>query len=288
MRKTSKKNLKIAVATTIALFSLATVFTATIAWFALNQKVNSNATTLNAKQVNGRLNRIDIYELNDQLNPISNGAYVFKSTPTSTIFGDGTSKLVTIREFEQLDFDHPIMILFTLTDEYTSQVSGDMYVKGFTEVEDFLGATEDGEPLYELGSDSEMCRGQKEVTIEGETVEVDCYPLSSVVNFQCAHYSTSEYSNMTTGQPTINIPTSDITLRDSFVNFEEGADIDFESEPKIFESVKDDVIRYIVMVVNYDPDAVTAIYSTYLGDSTLEGTYGGQLFFTCDFGLEVF
>ena len=286
MRKTGKKNLKIAGATVIALFSLTTVFTATFAWFALSKNVNSSGATIEADPASGRLNKIEIYVPNDLEHPVVDNTYVFKNTPSSTIFGNGNSNNIYLGEFESLSIDHPILILFTLRHDFTSAVDGDIYVKGITEVDDFLGSTDSsGNPLYELGPDSYMCRGQKNIGTTSDPVLVDCYPLSSVINFKCAHFSSAQYNNLTNGKSTIDIPTNLVTLRESFVNFENGATVRFENEPKIFESEEGDVINRIAMIVNYDDAAVTAIYSTYLGEDIISD---GPLYFTCDFGLEVF
>ena len=58
----SNKSLKIFGATSVAIFSLTAVFTATIAWFALNQKVGSDGMSVKITDETGRLNKIEIYE----------------------------------------------------------------------------------------------------------------------------------------------------------------------------------------------------------------------------------
>lgn len=303
--KLNKKSLKIIGATSVALFSLVTVFTATIAWFALNQTVGSDDMSVRITDETGRLNKIEIYEYVETINkgteqdPVLN--YSFNNTPSAVIYGgsDSDEGYYQMGNFTPLDTEHHILILFTFQADFVSTTPGDMFIKGITNADGFLGATENGQPKYNLGSTSPtLKRGVKEVTISDSltgnsvTKTVDCYPLSSVVNFKGAEYSASQYSalktNSTTGR--IDIPTNSISKRAAFMDFATYGDgSDFTKEPTIFESAGEgETIKHIALIVNYDEDAIIAIYSTYLGNSILEENYGGDLYFTCDWSLEVF
>ena len=330
--KISKKNVKIFGATSIALFSLVAVFTATFAWFAMNKRVDSKAATINAKQISGRLNSIDVYTLEEEQYQ-KDGYYVFKNTPSSTIFGDDTNNnYVNLGVFDTLDTDHPILIVFALSETFSSQSQRDFYINGRTSAPGFLGRTKsDGTPFYTLGvapdpdpnastsseptsmaisassagvsynpEDDEdlvhyLCRGTKDIGSQ----TVDCYPLSSVINFKCTQYaqrSDFEKTVPNTEKKVLEIKNTGvdgIKLRDSFVNFSSGASVTFDQKPTIYYTTGVESFQYVAMVVNYDVDVVTAIYSTYLGNEKLEsevadGGYGGSFYFTCDFALEVF
>ena len=299
--KKTKKNLKIVGATSMALFSLVTVFTATIAWFALNQKVSSDGMSVMVTDETGRLNKIEIFEYVETLDKSGISNYSFNSTPSAVIYGgtETDEDYYQMGNFNPLDTEHHILIVFTLLDDYTSNTAGDMFIKGLTSAADFLGATENGQPKYNLGTTAPtLRRGSKDVTLKdpltGEEIEktVDCYPLSSVVNFKGAEYSSAQYSslknNSTSGR--IDIPTNTLEKRESFVNFAaSGEGITFKKNPIIFSSKGEgETIKHIALVVNYDEDAVIAVYSTYLGNRVLEEEYGGDLYFTCDWSLEVF
>lgn len=297
--KTSKKNLKIAGATSIALFSLVTVFTATIAWFSSNKRSETNGMAVKVNEYTGRLNKIEIYEYVETINkgtddePVNN--FSFNSTPSATIFGgEGIGdKTFTLPDYDPLDPDHPILILFTLHEDFLSKKPGDMYINGATGVDGFLGTINGGVPKYPLGPSCPLTLKTKTVDVDddGDTETVECYPLSSAVNFKCAHYSSDSFDELLDNSTSnrIDIPTSSITLRESFVNFAtSGEGITFKKTPTIYSAPGGNVdIQYVAMVVNYDPNAISAIYSTYLGDTTLEINYGGRLFFTCDWALEV-
>lgn len=296
----NKRSLKIVGATSIALFSLVTVFTATIAWFSLNQKVGSNGMTVRVKEETGRLNKIEIFKLDKRLDESTPVKYSFFDTPAATIYGEGADgNAVLMDDYNPLNPDNPVLILFTLENEFTSISAGDMYVKGISNAAGFLGETSDGAPKYNLGTTAPtLRRGSKVVTLydeiagENVTKTVDCYPLSSAVNFKCTQYSTTEYQTLTANSTIgrIDIPIDDsLKLHDSFVKPGTGDAIAYKKDPMIYSSLGgNSVIKYIAMVVNYDADAISAIYSTYLGNKTLEETYGGQFYFTCDWYLEVF
>lgn len=301
-RTLNKKNTKIFAATSLALFSLVTVFTATIAWFSLNKSIQGGGMKVAAADDVGRLNKIEIFEFDKVLDKSGVPHYSFYRTPSATVFGgEGLEdEYFLMGDYNPLHTDHPILVLFTLRGDFVSTVEGDMYVKGITTTPGFMGETLNGGPKYPLGPSSPMFRGtkdvEKEVVVNGETttqtVTVDCYPLSSAINFKCTDYSSAQYtsliSNSTSGR--IDIPTSSITLSESFVNFaSSGAGITFKNDPTIYSSPGDgSSIQYVAMVVNYDGNAISAIYSTYLGNAVLDNTYGGELYFTCDWSLEVF
>ena len=286
-KNTSKKNLKIVGATTAALFSLVTVFTATIAWFSLNHNVGASGMAIKVAKESGRLNRIDVHTLKAVTTKDGVPYYSFNREAITIFGGDGgTIANFSLGEYDPLNTDHPLLIIFVLRGEFTSVGADDMYIKGSTQTVGFLGATDsNGAPVYELGPGSPLCK-----TIEG----VDYYPLSSAVNFKCAHYSESDYQSILSASASdaIDIATSSITLKESFVNFATtGTGITFKQNPTIYSSPGGNTdIKYVAMVVNYDSNAVSAIYSTYLGNSMLEDedNYGGELHFACDWSLEVF
>lgn len=312
--KLNKKALKIVGATSIALFSLVTVFTATIAWFALNQTVGSDNMSVKITDETGRLNKIEIYEYVETINkgteqnPVLN--YSFNNTPSAVIYGgsDSDEDYYQMGNFTPLDTEHHILILFTFQEDFVSTTPGDMFIKGITTADGFLGATVNKQPKYNLGRTAPtLWRGSKDVPVinpstgevvtdpstgEAVTKTVDCYPLSSVVNFKGAEYSANQYNalktNSTTGR--IDIPTNSISKRAAFMDFATYGDgSDFTKEPTIFESAGEgETIKHIALIVNYDEDAIIAIYSTYLGNKILEENYGGDLYFTCDWSLEVF
>lgn len=325
MDTSKKKNLKIAAATGMTIFSLVATFTAVFAWFVQNHSIDASGMTIKVTAESGRLNKIEIFEyietiektsydeegnpvLDEHGNPVTFLTYSFDDEPSGSIYGgDGSfENSFLMGDYNPLSTEHPILILFTLEGGFVSTAANDMFIKGATTAAGFLGATnEQGLPVYKLGSVTSedpvgtktLKRGTKDVPVDPENPDgakktVDCYPLSSVINFKCTHYSSASYTKLINDSTAnrIDIPTESVTLRQSFVNFaSSGAGIEFKNEPLIYSSPGgNEPIQYVAMIVNYDGNAVSAIYSTYLGNSTLEETYGGSLYFTCDWVLEVF
>lgn len=311
--KLSKKTIKIAGATSIAIFTLVAVFTATIAWFSLNHTIESTGMSLKISNESGCLSSIDIYEFRKTLNkdvedPITHQTvqkkfYSFKSTPTATLIYNYTGTGAGVSPFPMGDYtplepDHPLLLVFNLTAQYTSTVSGDITISGYTDVggEDlsgFLGAIDDhGLPVYNLDNKTPTLRnGTKTISVDGADKTVGIYPLSSVVNFKCASYTNSDFNKLKVSDSEgshLDIMDGSIALKDSFVNSGVGSSITFDNEPTIFTSSGSGTFDCIAMMVNYDVSAIATIYSTYLGNDILEVDYGGALCFYCDWSLEVY
>ena len=70
-------------------------------------------------------------------------------------------------------------------------------------------------------------------------------------------------------------------------------DVDNEAESTSFknEAVWADftsgTVKYVAVVIDYYVDAIEYIYSTFLGDYTLEISYDYLIYFMCDWSLEV-
>lgn len=298
--KFSKKSLKIAAATSGTVFSLVAVFVATFAWFVARRDNSATGMRIKASEETGRLNKIELFEVISVAPKDGHPNYSFNRTPSATMDyswdedEDNSFSNFELGDYNPLSTEHPLLLVFSFNMEYISKTAGDVYIKGLSKVDDFLGETENGTPKYNLGTTSPTLRqGSKTITLEDETTKVvDTYPLSSAVNFKCAHYSFDGYDALleNSADERIDINPNDLTLKECFVNFVPASStITFKKKPTIYSSPGGDTPIYcIAMVVNYDSDAVSAIYSTYLGDSTLEGDYGGELYFTCDWSLEVF
>ena len=113
MRK-SKKNLKIFAATGVALFSLVTVFTATIAWFALNKNVDSNALRIVARQdESAYIGGVSMHRCLP--NESTNAKYAFKYAAAfkGTVGGVSVNEFV-LDDYSQLNTTQPVLLLFPL------------------------------------------------------------------------------------------------------------------------------------------------------------------------------
>ena len=301
-----KKNLKIAAATGMAVFSLISVFVATYAWFTALPNVEGNGISIMVSQdKTGRLGYVEIHECLSTETIGGQKTYLFDENPYTTLtynWADGTTSVTgntgnfPLGDYSPLLSDHPLLMVFAMLYPYTSVAEGDMYIKGATDVSGFLGSTNDnGDPLYTLGDQTATVFRKRDTSSS-----TDYYALSSVVNFRCADFDQDGYdalfvetADSTEQNPkhTINIGTNSLDKPKSFVDLNgEHGKPQFTKKPTLYSSLgTGKTVQYIALVVNYDSDAISAIYTTYLGDTTLYGAeYGGTLHFTCDWSLEVY
>ena len=104
--KKIKKNLKIALATGMAIFSLATVFSSTLAWFALNNTVEATGMSIRVKE-DGKAYKNGLTLHRCLTNESSANNLSFNHTPAS-----GTQ--YKIDEYSQLNTTQPVLLLFPL------------------------------------------------------------------------------------------------------------------------------------------------------------------------------
>lgn len=298
----SKRNLKIIAATGVALFSLVTLFTATIAWFALNQTVGSNGMSIKVKKMTGKLEFAEFHSLLDEggivdATETTPKTYRFKTEAEGRInysWGNNsasyTGNAFVMDNYSPLHQEHPLLVIFAFNQEYTSSSNGDTSIKGVTSIEDFLGRVtydEDNNPIpeYPLVPDEDENAAYIR-TKDGK----DYYASSSIINFYSCSFDSDSYEAFAGDSVTsLDLTTEDVDKYENFVsiNPDDPEDVTFNPNPTIFASSSGDKIQYVATIINYYPEAISLIYSTYLGDDTLEDTYGGTLYFACDWTLEV-
>ena len=290
----------------MTIFSLLAVFVGSIAWFTNYTNVDNTGQSVKMNFV-GKFNKIS-YHSYSSVNEVSLGGgntridYSFTKKPEAYIEydwenhtvkqpRDGDNKLIPdgnfLIELNQYDPMHPyqpMMVLIELDAQYdTSASNEDVYVKAITDVDGFLGAKNaQKQPKYELGADCDLLVD----TIDG----VDYYPLSSVASFRAKCFSSSQFTTWDSGS-TYDLTSLNTTVpvNHNFVTVDHDADIsNFYESSEIYNSNHTDIVRYIAVIVDYNPSAIEYIYSTYLGDDTLEGTYDYILNFMCDWVWEIF
>lgn len=324
-KKSSKTTLKIAAATGMTIFSLAAVFTATMAWFAFNDNVGGNGMQITVSRLDGRLKNVFFHSFND---PAPNDdTFIFNKTPFASYHYDWDEKEIVIDDDEFADWNmgsyssdlknHPLLIIFEFDKEYTSAFAGDMYVKGKTTVGGnalqyayaqsdtnhenplyttngggFLGARKStGEPYYTLPQTTVNSAEHPESILmkksSGAFNDYDYYALSSVAAFRNRTFTSTEYTTFTSGS-TLSLPTNTLETDEAFTTIDNGSETYlFKQEPYLFKSNGSGAVKYIALIVEYSSDAIGYIYSTYLGDSGLN-QYDSVLHFMCDWSFEVF
>ena len=291
-RVTSKKTLRIAAATSVTIFSLVAVFAASMAWFTTSMNdISGKGFSIKVGQLSGRLEYVEFHDY-DSIDTSAAKLYKFEKDPFFTITYDwatgaatssGSSTFV-MDNYSSLVQEHPLLVIFAFNTEYTSIVEDDIYIRGVTKITDFLGKVENGYPKYPLGP------GNSPAYISTKNGH-DYYASSSIVNFRSKSLTTEEYDALVAeGNTTIDIPDSSVSTYENFVKIDKNnpENVTFKQKPTIFSSVPGEKVHYIATIVNYYPEAISMIYSTYLGDTILEDTYQGDLYFACDWSLEVF
>lgn len=318
MKKVGKKNIKIIAATSMAIFSLAATFSASFAWFLAIRDENEDVEQIPFNAVNGKLKAVYFHKFaskvvnEETLEATSftfNSAYSGKitynwETNTPNYSGDATVKL---DPYDPLDPEHPVLMVFELSEAYTVQYAGDVKISGVTDVEGYLGARNaSGAPVYNLKGNGVY---YSETNAQDSSKTDYYFALSSVIDFICTDSASDLYNYDGSGNTTTLInPTytvSSLRNRDmsiaakaadpeavvpdlSFTSINNADDTtSFKQKPSIYTSQEGTTIKYISIIVDYYRDAVEYIYSTYLGNSTLENEFKYDLNFLCDWGLEV-
>ena len=307
MKSGSKKTFKLVAATSMSLFSLLAVFSASIAWFSMNKDVRDNSLETNVESLTGRLTDIYFY-------PFSSGssesgtlyfdnqsfAHYEYNWKTSSVSGDVTGVDWNLGTYSSLSPDHPLLVVFALDDEYST---GDVYIRASTPVNNFLGALKaDKTPCYtlpqtELFNESTNPDG---ILIERKN-DHDYYAFSSVCRFRYLEFDDDGYEAFSSGSsfsvstssllPRVPINENEEESEPSFYSFVDVSSTEaftFNKTPYLYQSKVGTAVSYIAVVIDFNPEAIAFIYSTYLGNAYLENNYLGQFYFACDWGLEVF
>lgn len=117
----NSKNKKIFAATGMALFSLVAVFTATIAWFASNDTVDSSGITVKAMSPGITLSNIEIHRC--IANQCTDNQLVFYEDHTS-FSSDGTPEsILTFNDYGDFVNSDPILILFNFGTEMSVKIT---------------------------------------------------------------------------------------------------------------------------------------------------------------------
>ena len=315
MKRISRKNMKIIAATAMTIFSLFAVTVGAFAWFVANLQQANNADQFSVTIRDGRLKNIYFHshvskEINTTtLKPIS---YTFSSNYTSYISYDWSTNSATyhgnpidMQDYSPLDFAQPLLMVFELTDAYILEDAGDLTIQATTDVDGFLGARDSNNaPVYDLIDDCYY----SEPNAEDSSKTDYYYALSSVVDFYCNDSSSELYNKSgDTNTTLINTTYQVANLRNremsiaakeqdpdavvpdlSFTSINNANDATtFNQTPTIYESLANSTVRYVSIIVDYYSDALDYIYSTYLGNDTLETEFDSHLEFICDWGLEI-
>lgn len=318
-KRTNRNTLKIIAATSMAIFTLASVFTASFAWFLSNkiEQLDSDGDNFKVAVADGRLSKIYFHKFHDKA--MSNGelvSYSFEKDYCGSITYDWSSDTGTyvpapegdttieLGKYEPFDPYHPLLLVFELNNQYTME-ENEFNIRARTAIDGFLGSrNNDNSPRYNLSTNGVYIDTKTE-TVDQEEVTTYYYALSSIADFYCMDHTTTAFNTLKGGTYlTYNI--SDLESRDTVKakkeldNTKTYADLaftevnndeetsSFNHSPLLYTSEENAQVQYISVIIDYYPDAIEYIYSTYLGNTTLEDTYDGVLHFACDWRMEIY
>lgn len=279
----------------MCIFTLFSVFSASIAWFQTLVQTDGSTDSLHVKNATGKFKQMTFHTLASNGKTISTVesqcSFKFNKASVGTISYDWDTKqystsgttTVALSPYETLDRYQPMLLLIELQKEYSDLTDGDLLVSAtVNEVEGkgFIGERNQttNAPEYDL-SDSNIYERKN---------NINYYWLSSVVRFFSKSFTSSAFETFS-GAATYDFTLGNMDNQAHFVDIDNSDETsEFNENISIYSSPANSTTKYIAVIVDYFPDAVEFIYSTFLGDATLESAeYDYELNYSCDWKMEV-
>lgn len=297
------KNLKIICATSVALFSLLSVFMGTMAWFTANRMHKGITDDINVVTQSGMFKQLSFHKLVSD--PYDDTLYSFNQTSVGTIkctnWKEKTIKYtptdpsvpkVQMDRYSILEHRHPMLLLIELDKAYDVS-EFDIILTAFTDTIGFVG-------------DRELKEAETLVLTETGN------PLSSIVHFATYAYTEAAFNATKGTYSSTSVyqfpkPVEENKAQaikgdyKAFAEFEvndelgELIDVDFYDEFDLYNSTVDSAmnvktntetkteIKYLPIIMDYYDSALEHIYNTYLGEDILEA----DLAYTWDWELRL-
>lgn len=289
--------MKIIAATAVTMFSLFTVFSATVAWLAANKLVDSDGGLIKVTDVNRLFSEMTLHRYlgkddsgNLLFDQVPGGSYSYGSSGTeynnNSSAPSGSSALPAnqMENYSLSNPRHPVLAIIKLNQVVdTTEVPFSILARTSHH---YLGESENGEPLEEL------------VTLNN--------PLSSIIRFSTNHFEeTADITSKTTQVEGVSYNTFVFTDPDtitsstdernwkSFVSFtSSGEELIFNSWTQELEVINSNNfatgaetnVGCVTMIFDYYDDAINYVYNMYLGNDILNEEF---VHFSCDWTLVI-
>ena len=301
----------------MTIFSLLVLFIGTYAWFEAFLHQTDTGSNFEVKDIDGKLKNIYFHNSTSVVVDNNTGkptSFIFDASYSGKISYNWETKLasysgdttIALASYTPMEHNKPLMLVFELDDTYSISFDGEITITAKTTQEGFIGArnaNNNNAPVYSLLYSDENSG------VYQRKNNASYFALSSVANFFCTDssselYNKDEFGNNTTlingvysysslknreqsiaaktADPEAVVPDLCFT---SINNSNETSS--FKQDPKLYTSKTGDSVKYICVILDYYEDAIDYIYSTFLGNDTLEYTFGNKLNFLCDWGLEI-
>ena len=279
----------------MCIFTLFAAFSASVAWFQMVTQEATQSDSMAVKNVYGKFKQMTFHTLATNGKTISTNeaqcSFKFNKTPVGTIsynwdtkqYSNTGTTTIALNAYETLDRYQPMLLLVELQKEYSGLSAGDLLISAeVDEVEGkgFIGSRNqtDNTPEYDL-SDSSIYQVKNSIKY---------YWLSSVIRFFSKSFTTNTFNTFSSGD-TYDLTLGNMDNQAHFVDINNSNETsDFNEQINVYSSPANSATKYVAIIVDYFPDAVEFIYSTYLGDATLESAeYDYELNYLCDWKMEV-
>ena len=251
MTRTNKTNLKIILATGTCIFSLASLFTSTLAWFASKQAVSATGMQIRLNNEGMVLTMMTIHRCN--LSASSDSKLVFFSDPAISVSSSGIStSTLTMDNYSDLNRTQPVLMLFTLNN-----------------------GTKESEVVVSAKSDNENYVST--ITVDN----ISAFPFSTAVAFKSASYTGDSF-------PFDNVQLSSLSQTSSFVTIENHSYSGYSSQIDLFTgSDATKTIKYVAVIMNYYPEAREVLLTNNVGVDVIAADNNNVINFYCDWTLEI-
>ena len=255
MSKKAKKLLKttkrIIIATAMGLFSLFSVFTATLAWFTSNLNVETSGMSVKVKIIDTAFTQMSVHRCN--LSASTSTVLQFYETPSFAVSSSGaitTTAGIDMDNYSDLNQTQPVLLLFTLAED---TYEDDIVISATSDNQNFV---------YQITEQN-----------------ISAFPFSSAVKFRSASYADDEF-------PFDDVAISDLNTNTSFVTINNSsASYSHSIEP--FHGANHTVVKYIAIVLDYYGEAIQYIFSQSIGFEEYAIDHENAIDFYCDWTLEI-
>ena len=255
----NRKNLKIAGATILCIFSLATAFSGTMAWFASSETVTATGMTIRVTIEDTDLNALTVHRCD--LSNSTSSLLKFDSTPSVSLNGHGVNEgevsLLTMDNYTTLNQTQPVLLLFTFPE---GTYEDDIDLTATTPNVDFVSSV--------------------------TTDNVDEFPFSSAVTFKVLKYSSASF-------PFDNVQLVDnnsnqLYTTASFVTIDTSSDTySYNQTITLFSSNSHTSLTHLAVIIDYYSAAIEYIKGHSTNYMSAVATNGNVVNYTCDWTLEM-
>lgn len=281
----SNKSIKIIAATSLSIFSLVAVFSATFAWFRLKGVADGAGINIKPSSLSMRFQRMSLHKLVhiDKSDSTSTAVYQFDRAESGYYtysYTDGRAKYhgdpitAYMGEYSLIEPRHPFLAIIEL---------GTTFVTDTTDNRITLQAHTDNHFLGEIDPDT----GKFYIDLDATD-----NPLSSVVQFAAVGSESltayngqfiDEDTSTTTNTYDFDAPSNPITFSNLSTDENGALTLNgWNNDITLLDLYSGEKVKYISIIFDYYDDALNYIYNIYLGNELIEAN---DLPFTCDWSL---